>query len=179
MLRVDPVVDVLLGLILREVIPLLDLPFQLVAFAVDDFEVIVGEFSKLLRSYRIVSTQGDRYAGAWPVEQFSKFGVRYEQSAKPKSDLYREVLPLLTSGRCSLLDNQRMINQFASLERRTARGGRDSIDHPAGAAYHDDAANAATGALVLCQSGPPVLLVSDEVLSMLGAPMGQIFGSAW
>ena len=33
------------------------------------------------------------------------------------------------------------------LERRTARGGRDSIDHGPGA--HDDIANAVAGALVL------------------------------
>jgi hypothetical protein len=39
-----------------------------------------------------------------------------------------------------------MIGQLVSLERRTARGGRDSIDHPPGA--HDDVANAAAGVLV-------------------------------
>jgi hypothetical protein len=36
--------------------------------------------------------------------------------------------------------------QLISLERRTARGGRDSIDHPPGA--HDDLINAAAGAIV-------------------------------
>jgi hypothetical protein len=37
--------------------------------------------------------------------------------------------------------------QLLGLERRTARGGRDSIDHAPGA--HDDIANAAAGALTL------------------------------
>jgi hypothetical protein len=46
-----------------------------------------------------------------------------------------------------LLDNARLIAQLVQLERRTARGGRDSIDHPAGG--HDDLANAAAGAVVL------------------------------
>src|SRR5271165_7652972 len=36
--------------------------------------------------------------------------------------------------------------QLGGLERRTARGGRDSIDHAPGA--HDDMVNAAAGALV-------------------------------
>jgi hypothetical protein len=36
-----------------------------------------------------------------------------------------------------------MINQFCSLERRTARGGKDSVDHPVG--QHDDCANAVAG----------------------------------
>jgi hypothetical protein len=36
-----------------------------------------------------------------------------------------------------------MIGQLCSLERRTARGGRDSVDHPPG--QHDDLANACAG----------------------------------
>jgi hypothetical protein len=40
--------------------------------------------------------------------------------------------PLLNSGRVELLDNSRLISQLCNLERRTARGGRDSIDHPPG-----------------------------------------------
>ena len=36
-----------------------------------------------------------------------------------------------------------MLNQFQNLERKTARGGRESIDHPPGA--HDDRANAVAG----------------------------------
>jgi hypothetical protein len=44
------------------------------------------------------------------------------------------------------LDNARLAAQLCGLERRTARGGRDSIDHTLGA--YDDLANAAAGALV-------------------------------
>jgi hypothetical protein len=43
------------------------------------------------------------------------------------------------------LDVPRLHAQLVGLERRTARGGRDSIDHAPGA--HDDLANAAAGAL--------------------------------
>ena len=46
-----------------------------------------------------------------------------------------------------LLDHSRLAAQLCSLERRTARGGRDSIDQPPGG--HDDLINAAAGALVL------------------------------
>jgi hypothetical protein len=45
-----------------------------------------------------------------------------------------------------LLDLPRLIGQLVSLERRTARGGRDSIDHAPGA--HDDLANSVCGVLV-------------------------------
>ena len=46
------------------------------------------------------------------------------------------------------------MTQLTSLERRTARGGRDSIDHAPGA--HDDIANAVAGALVLAYKEPGV-----------------------
>ena len=54
-----------------------------------------------------------------------------------------------------LLDHARLRAQQAGLERRTARGGRDSIDHPPGS--HDDLINAAAGALVSATSGGVVL----------------------
>jgi hypothetical protein len=103
-------------------------------------ERVVMEYAQLLKNYRINSISGDRYAGIWPVEQFAKFNIRYEQSAKPKSDLYTDLLPLINSARIELLDHPKLINQLCGLERRTARGGRDSIDHQPGA--HDDLANA-------------------------------------
>jgi hypothetical protein len=94
------------------------------------------EFARLLKSYNISRIEGDHYAGAWPLEQFRKFGIHYEPSAKPKSQLYVDLLPLINSRRIELLDDARLIHQLCALERRTARGGRDSIDHPPGA--HDD-----------------------------------------
>jgi hypothetical protein len=91
-------------------------------------EDVVAELAALLKSYRVTKIIGDKYAGQWPVEQFAKFGIRYEQSAKPKSDLYKDCLPTINSQRVELLDDARLINQLCGLERRTARGGRDSIE---------------------------------------------------
>lgn len=108
-------------------------------------EEVVTEFAKLLNSYRIKTVIGDRYAGLWPREQFLVHGIHYEPSAKPKSDLYRDMLPILNGGRAELLDHPKLVAQLCALERRTARGGRDSIDHPPGS--HDDVANCVAGAL--------------------------------
>jgi hypothetical protein len=55
-------------------------------------------------------------------------GIRYEPAAMNRSEAYLAFLPMLTSGKVDLLDNLRLINQFAGLERRTARSGKDSID---------------------------------------------------
>jgi hypothetical protein len=109
-------------------------------------ESVVHEFSDTLRHYRITKIMGDRYAGEWPREQFRKRGISYEPAAKAKSDLYRDLLPLINSRRCNLLDHSKLISQLTGLERRSARGGRDSIDHAPGA--HDDLANSCAGALL-------------------------------
>ena len=110
-------------------------------------ESAVGEFAQLLKRYRVHRIQGDRYGGEWPVEQFRKHGIAYETAPKPKSDLYRDLLPLVNSKLVDLVDHPKLTSQLASLERRTARGGRDSIDHAPGA--HDDIANAVSGVVAV------------------------------
>ena len=111
-------------------------------------EAVTEEFAKIIRSYRCTKVYGDRYGGEWPREQFRKHGVKYEPSEKPKSELYRDLLPLINSGAVDLLEHDRLVTQLTSLERRTARGGRDSIDHAPGA--HDDIANAVGGCCGPC-----------------------------
>ncbi len=103
------------------------------------------EYADLLKSYRLAEVSGDRYAGEWPREQFRKNGIEYRTSDHTKSEIYLELLPTLNSGKIELLDNARLKTQLCSLERRTARSGRESIDH--GPNGHDDLINAAAGAL--------------------------------
>jgi hypothetical protein len=114
-------------------------------------EDVVAEFSALLKSYHVASITGDRYAGEWPREQFRKAGISYEAAQKAKSDLYRDLLPQLNSRQLDLLDHPRLIAQLCGLERRTARGGRDSIDHQPGG--HDDLANALAGMAAVAAGG--------------------------
>jgi hypothetical protein len=108
-------------------------------------EDVVAEFAELLKSYKVSKVNGDRYAGEWPREKFrAQHGISYEPAAKPKSDLYRDLLTLINSRKIDLLDDARLLTQLVGLERRTARGtGRDVIDHAPGA--HDDVANALAG----------------------------------
>lgn len=110
-------------------------------------EQVCRDFASTLKRYRIGRATADRYAGDFPAEQMKKHGVTVAPSERAKSDIYRELLPALNSGSLELLDLPRLRAQLTALERRTARGGRDSIDHPPGG--HDDVANAAAGALVL------------------------------
>jgi hypothetical protein len=137
-------------------------------------EAIVEDFCKTLATYRVGKVHGDRYAGEWPREQFLKRKVEYAPSERVKSDLYRDMLPLLNSGRVKLLDNRRLISQLHGLERRTARGGKDSIDH--GPGRHDDVANAVAGALVLASAY--VKPMSFHIPFVCSQPRGAVdFGS--
>ena len=124
---------------------------------------VVSDFATLLLAYGIADVISDRYAGEWPRERFRAHGIRQTVAEKPKSDIYRDFLPLMNSGRVELLDSPRLTSQLCSLERRTTRGGRDSIDHPPGGA-HDDLANAVAGAIVHLGQVRQPLVISDEVL---------------
>jgi hypothetical protein len=106
-----------------------------------------AEIGKQLKSYGLTKITGDRYAAGWTVEAFQKVGVKYEQSERDRSQIYLDTLPLFTSGKARLLDNQRLIGQFSQLERRSFSGGRDKVDH--GRAGRDDACNSAAGSMVL------------------------------
>jgi antitoxin (DNA-binding transcriptional repressor) of toxin-antitoxin stability system len=104
---------------------------------------------QLLKSYRVTAVSGDRFAGGFAAEAFKQHGLRYSPNAKPKSDLYLDLLPLLNSGGIVLPKHGRLLAQLVALERRTARSGKDSIDHGPGA--HDDVANAVAGAALLAR----------------------------
>jgi hypothetical protein len=109
-----------------------------------DPSTVVDDFCIALKQYRINRVTGDRYAGEWPREQFRKRGIGYICSDKVKSDLFRDLLPLLNSGRIVLPKSERLVSQLTGLERRVARSGKDSIDH--GPGTHDDLANVVAGA---------------------------------
>ena len=106
-------------------------------------EQVVVEFCETLKRFKVSKVLGDHYGGEWPREQFRKHGIDYEPASKSKSELYRDLLPALNSQQVRLLDNPRLLQQLVSLERRTARSGKDTIEHPPNA--HDDLANAVAG----------------------------------
>jgi hypothetical protein len=127
-------------------------------------EAVVEEFSGVLKSYGLRTVTGDKYAGEWPREQFRKRGVEYRASDLTKSQIYLEALPLLNGGLVDLLDDDRLVNQICGLERRVARGGKDSVDHAPHA--HDDLANSALGAAWLAAGKVAPTLVQQRLLGV-------------
>ena len=124
------------------------------------------QFAAVLNSYRVKTAVADRYGAAWVTERFAVHGITIEPAEKSASKAYLAFLPLLNSGRLDLLDDARMINQFAALERRTSRVGRDTVSHPRGS--HDDVANAAALCLTGAIDDTPAIIrwAADEVAMM-------------
>ena len=110
-------------------------------------DAVVDDFAALLKSYRVSRVTGDRYAGEFPRELFREHGIACDLA---KSEFFRDLLPLLNSGRIVLPRNDRLQGQIVGLERRTSAVGRDTISHPD---RHDDVANAVAGAAALSKFG--------------------------
>ena len=126
-------------------------------------DAVVAEFAALLARFGITEVVGDAYAGMWPAERFAAHGIQYIVAARTRSDIYRDLLPALTSRRVELLDLPRLRSQILGLERRTGSSGKDVINHAPG--RHDDVINAAAGALLVAGELARVESVSYEVTS--------------
>jgi hypothetical protein len=103
-----------------------------------------AQMATALKEYGLSEVTGDRYSAGWVVDAFAKLGVRYVHSERDRSAGYLDCLPLFMSGRVRLIDNPRLVAQFAALERRTT-SIRDKVDHGPGG--RDDCCNAAALAL--------------------------------
>ena len=108
---------------------------------------VLEEFVEVLKSYRVTVVYGDRSMGEWCRQPFRDRDVFYKIYERNKSEIYRDTLPVLNSGKVRLLDHKTAVTQLCALERSARAGGRDIIDHPPGA--HDDLANVIAGAIVL------------------------------
>lgn len=123
----------------------------------------IAETAALLKSYRIRDVAGDKYAPGFVTEAFDQNGISYKYSELDRSQIYVECMPLLTSGRVRLIDNRKLVAQFASLERRTSAGGKDRVDH--GVNGHDDIANSVAGVLQLVAGGQRDMVISDAAIA--------------
>jgi hypothetical protein len=128
-------------------------------------ESTIKDVAEFFALYRVSKISLDRYAGDFPSEQFRKHGISCTPCEKPKSDLYKEFIAPLNSGKLELLDNPRLIKQLVALERRTARGGRESIDHPPG--QHDDVINAVAGAVSMVKATGRAIIISPAAKARL------------
>jgi hypothetical protein len=128
---------------------------------------VAREFSLLAREYHCGTVTGDCYSAGWVKGAFEANGVEYKQSPLTRSELYLEGLPLFSRGMVSIPDHSQTLREMRLLQRRTAKSGRDSVDHGAGGT--DDFVNSLFGSLYLVTKKPRL-----EALVGLG---GKVFNS--
>ena len=105
---------------------------------------VVAEASAVLRRYGLTRATGDRYSPGFTVDAFRSQGVTYEFSRLTASQLYIELVGVVNSGAVELLDDEELVRELVSLERRPGTSSsRDKIDHPRSG--HDDRANVTAG----------------------------------
>ena len=124
-------------------------------------------------------------AGSGRKAEFSKHGILYELAENTKSELYLAMVPTVCSRKVELLDSEKLKTELRRLERRTARNGRESIDHPPRGS--DDIANAVAGVIWLAsQNGPLTMpeaygerVCSDRNFYMDGLAEGAMRDRYW
>ena len=99
-----------------------------------DPNAAVTEFAVLAKQYGCRTVTGDNYAKEWVANAYRNVGLEYRRSRLVRSDLYLEGLPLFTRGLVSIPNNTTLLRELRLLERRTARSGKDSVDHGVGGA---------------------------------------------
>jgi len=91
---------------------------------------VTQEIAEICKRYRLHCVTGDRYSAEWVSEAFAKHGITYLKSELSKSKLCLEFEAILNTQQVEFPKNEKLIDELLSLERRTGRSGRESIDHP-------------------------------------------------
>jgi hypothetical protein len=113
---------------------------------------VVSEICNICKSYCTIRKIVSDHTGKWLESHFSyQGGMMLECSAKPKHDLYLNLLPYVNSARIELFDEgsscgKRCLMQLLALERSKAK-----IDHPSG--QNDDLINSVAGVADIAISG--------------------------
>ena len=108
----------------------------------------MAQIAATLKSYGILRVTADRWGLNFVATEFARHDITLEYSAKTSSEIFRQALPIIRSGRVRLVDNDRMVGQFSNLERRILPGGGERISHPERGGHHDDVAVTVAGCLV-------------------------------
>ncbi|MGJ5082729.1 hypothetical protein [Bradyrhizobium sp. HKCCYLS3013] len=108
----------------------------------------VAQIAATLRSYGITTVTADRWGLGFVEAEFTRHGIALTYSERTSSEIFRQCLPVIKSGRARLVDNERVVAQFSNLERRILPAGGERIGHPERGGHHDDCAVVVAGCLM-------------------------------
>jgi hypothetical protein len=126
---------------------------------------VVAEFAQVLKAYHVSEVWGDKYAGAFHVDEWKRHGITFRAWEKTTTENYVWWLSLLMSGRARLINNPTLKSQTCSLERCATPAGHEIITHPRVASAHDDVATSVAGVMVLADKTRPMFYAGASWVS--------------
>jgi hypothetical protein len=126
---------------------------------------LLGEWSVLLRHYRIREVWCDAYALGIAKDIWSEHGITANKSETDTSANFLRCLPP-TGKRVRLVDCELARREFAQLQRRVV-SGHEVVGHPSNGNLHDDTAASIAGALVTVASAPRPMVITSEIIQMM------------
>jgi len=110
---------------------------------------VIEMFAARCKEYHINKIIQDRVSLGWIASDFREYGIEVEACGKTKSQLYELFSVLMNKDEIELLDNERLRNQIAGLEKRQMSGGISKIDHYPGG--KDDCINVVAGVCLMAK----------------------------
>jgi hypothetical protein len=112
---------------------------------------VTAEVAAIAKSFGCFDVCSDGFSAGFFRSELSRNGMGHRISEFSKSECYLAALPAFTSRKLRLLDQKLIIDEFASLERKTGSGGHDRID----ARGHEDGANVVAGVVAMLAAAKP------------------------
>jgi hypothetical protein len=145
---------------------------------------VIAEYAALLKTYSISEVWGDKFAGGFHADEWTRNGIAFRAAPFTTSENYLSALPALLARRVRLVDNATLRNQLTSLERRVGAGDKESVSHPQHGNAHDDLAAAVCGVIAtalqaarLAAQEPNIHVPFDFSRASLVIP--GIIGDSW
>lgn len=141
-----------------------------------DPAAVAVQVAEFLKVYSLRSAVADQYGAELARTIYRNAGIELLAAPDSRSDCYLKLLPLMTSGKLELPPDPVLRLELLGLERKTARSGRDSVDHRSGS--HDDLSNACALAAVAAarqvQSGFTVSVSYSEQALAIEREFGRL-----
>jgi len=130
--------------------------------------IVVKEFSRIIKQYKIYKIFTDRFATNFVIELFENEKIHCELSPRSSSQNFLEMQSILISGGVEILDIQELKNQFKSLELTRRPSGISFVGHPQWSdSFHDDLACSVAGSAVTTSLNPSYTSNSPEILARM------------
>jgi hypothetical protein len=137
---------------------------------------VAAEAAALFARYGVARVSIDRFAPGLVADLLRRHGIEAVTQERDTSATFVELLALINSEACLLLDEPQLLAELGALERRALPGGRDRVGHPARG--HDDVAAACAGALVAAM-GQRLCWKCDDPECDGEAPLCLIGSATW